>query len=211
MFCKTRLNFQHLISSSDNNQGLDKGWYSPEALDELQQLFDALWIRVRKQVFPWDVHATRETLAIVIFRHVKHAKDVEDLNNRVSRSIERVNCGKLRGSRTHDGHLLNQDLANSIVIGRRVYDRAAIDIMNRAYDIAFEQLSEGSKRRSNVQTNMALCILTYFDEGTSDPVLLSRMAIAINTFSDRRCGHRETTDDWCTIRVPITADGPIAF
>ena len=97
------------------------------------------------------------------------------------------------------------------VIGSRAYNRVAIDIMTLAYDKTFEQLSEGSKQRPNARTNLTLCILKYFDEGTTDPILLSRMALAINTFSDRKCVSQGATAVSGIIRAPIIADRPIAF
>jgi hypothetical protein len=68
----------------------------------------------------------------------------------------------------------------------RVYDSRAINTMGWAFDKAFEDLSEGSKRRPNVRRNLALCVIRLFDEGESNPLQLSRMALAINAFSDRK-------------------------
>ena len=50
-----------------------KGWYEPEELATLQQLFDGLWLLLRQQVFPWDVEASREQLAIQLFKSIPGA------------------------------------------------------------------------------------------------------------------------------------------
>jgi cytochrome P450 len=53
--------------------------------------------------------------------------------------------------------------------------------MERAFDKAFEGLSQESKRQPNVRRDLALCIIRLFDEGESRPLRLSRMALATAT------------------------------
>ena len=61
-----------------------EGWYEPEALNSLQHLFDALWLKLRKQVFPFDVEAERERLAKQIFEGFPDARgDVEHLKHAI--------------------------------------------------------------------------------------------------------------------------------
>jgi hypothetical protein len=63
---------------------LEEGWYEPEALNAFQQLFDTLWLLLRKQVFPWDVEASREQLAIQLFKSIPGAQgDAEQLKQAV--------------------------------------------------------------------------------------------------------------------------------
>jgi cytochrome P450 len=64
---------------------------------------------------------------------------------------------------------------------RRVYGSEAMNIMERAFDQAFEGLSQESKRQPNVRRDLALCIIRLFDEGESRPLRLSRMALATAT------------------------------
>ena len=60
------------------------GWYEPEALNALQQLFEAVWLILRKQVFPWDVEANRERLAKQIFEGIPNAEgNVEELKQEI--------------------------------------------------------------------------------------------------------------------------------
>jgi hypothetical protein len=49
---------------------LKESWFDAEALHALQELFDALWLLVQNQVFPWDVEASREMLAIQLFKSI---------------------------------------------------------------------------------------------------------------------------------------------
>jgi hypothetical protein len=89
----------------------------------------------------------------------------------------------------------------------RVYDSKAIDTMGWAFDKAFEGLSEGSKRRPNVRLNLALCVIRFFDEGESNPLQLSRMALAVNAFSDRKRANNSSI-----VLIPSGFErGPIAF
>lgn len=63
---------------------LEEGWYEPEGLKTLQQLFDRLWLLLRKQVFPWDVESSREMLAIQLLNSIPGAKgDAEQLKQTV--------------------------------------------------------------------------------------------------------------------------------
>jgi hypothetical protein len=93
---------------------------------------------------------------------------------------------------------------------RRVYDPAAIDIIGWACDDAFEQLSAECKKRPSTHLKLALCIAQFFDEGESNPLQLSRMAVAVNVFSGPNpMGSGRIAHD--TIQSPITGEGPIAF
>jgi hypothetical protein len=49
---------------------LESGSYGPESLKQIQEVFDRAWLGVEKSVFPWDVHAARERLAILVFQQV---------------------------------------------------------------------------------------------------------------------------------------------
>jgi hypothetical protein len=40
-----------------------RGWYEPDEIETLPQLFDGLWLLLRRQVFRWDVEGSREQLA----------------------------------------------------------------------------------------------------------------------------------------------------
>jgi hypothetical protein len=96
----------------------------------------------------------------------------------------------------------------------RVYDSMAINTMGWAFDKAFEDLSEGSKRRPNVQRNLALSVIRFFDEGESNSLQLSRMALAINAFSDRKRVNNEGMACSQTSRIVIPpgfARWPVAF
>ncbi|HET8671735.1 MAG TPA: hypothetical protein VFM05_14240 [Candidatus Saccharimonadales bacterium] len=79
-----------------------KGWYAPEEIKILQQLFDELWFVLRRQVFPWDVEASREQLAILVFRSISGANnDAEQLKQAVLslEQIQQLDC-KRSGSTT---------------------------------------------------------------------------------------------------------------
>jgi preprotein translocase subunit Sec61beta len=96
----------------------------------------------------------------------------------------------------------------------RVYDSKAIETMGWAFDKAFEDLSEGSKRRPNVQRNLALSIIRFFDEGESNRIQLSRMALAINAFSDRKRTNSEgmACSRTRSILIPLGFEKwPVAF
>jgi hypothetical protein len=153
--------------STENTSRSEEGWYGPEALNELQQLYDALWVKLQKDVSPREVDTAREMLAILLF--------------------------ELHGAMTHPGSR-----------------RAAIRIIGWAYDEALQQLSAKSQNRPNMHVNLACCIARFRDEGESDPLQLSRMAVAVNTFSGSApVGDRATSFD--TIRGPINTEWPIAF
>jgi hypothetical protein len=159
-----------------------EGWYGPEILNELQQLYDDFWRKLQKDVFPWDVEAARERLAVLVF--------------------------ELDDAFTHPA--LHSAVDSNHRPRPRVYDSAAIDIIGWARDEAFEHLSVECKKRPNTRLKLALCIAQFFDEGESNPLQLSRMAVAINMFSERkRMGRGRIAFD--TIQSPITAEGPIAF
>jgi hypothetical protein len=89
----------------------------------------------------------------------------------------------------------------------RAYDSTAIATMACAFNKAFGELSEGSKRRPNVKQNLALCVIRFFDEGESDPLQLSRMALAINAFSDRK----PTNNKGMIAIPPGLGKSPVAF
>src|SRR5688572_2861204 len=96
----------------------------------------------------------------------------------------------------------------------RVYDSRAIDTMGWAFDKAFEALSEGSKQRPHMRRNLALCVIRFFDEGESNPLQLSRMAVAISTFSDRKRTNNKgiACSNTISILIPPGFDGwPVAF
>lgn len=96
----------------------------------------------------------------------------------------------------------------------RVYDPGAIDAMGWAFDNAFEGLSEESKRRRNMGRNLALCIIRFFDEGENNPLRLSRMALAINSFSNRKRVSNEgiACSNTISVLIPSGTDGwPVAF
>ncbi len=80
---------------------LEEGWYEPEGLKSLQQLFDGLWLLLRKQVFPWDVEASREMLAIQLLKSIPGAKgDAEQLKQTVL-SLWPIRQHKRSGSTRH--------------------------------------------------------------------------------------------------------------
>jgi hypothetical protein len=84
--------------------------------------------------------------------------------------------------------------------------------MGWAFDKAFEGLSEGSKQRPNMRRNLALCVIRFFDEGESNPLQLSRMALAINTFSDRKRAKGIACSKTISVLIPSGFDGwPVAF
>jgi hypothetical protein len=90
----------------------------------------------------------------------------------------------------------------------------AINTMGWAFDKAFEQLSEGSKHRPNLQRNLALSVIRFFDEGESNPLQISRMALATNAFSDRVRANNEgmACSRPTTVRIPPGfARWPVAF
>jgi hypothetical protein len=89
----------------------------------------------------------------------------------------------------------------------RVYDSMAINTMGWAFDKAFEKLSEGTKRRPNMQRDLALCVIRFFDEGESNPLRLSKMALAINAFSDRK----QANNEGMIVIPPGFARWPVAF
>jgi hypothetical protein len=89
----------------------------------------------------------------------------------------------------------------------RVYDSIAINTMGWAFDKAFEDLSEGTKRRPNMQRDLALCVIRFFNEGESNPLQLSRMALATNAFSDRKRANNEGV----IVIPPCFARWPVAF
>jgi hypothetical protein len=89
----------------------------------------------------------------------------------------------------------------------RVYDSMAINTMGWAFDKAFEDLSEGTKRRPNMQRDLALSVIRFFDEGESNPLQLCRMALAINAFSDRKRANNEGV----IVIPPCFARWPVAF
>jgi hypothetical protein len=91
---ETKLSSQQVITSKPESHptspDLDKGWYGPEALNEFQQVFEAIWSRLRRKVFPWDVHASRETLAILVFEHAKDAHgDFKHLKKQILQSLDK--------------------------------------------------------------------------------------------------------------------------
>jgi hypothetical protein len=68
------------MSAEGKKIHLEPGSYGPESLKEIQKIFDGAWRDVEKSVFPWDVHATRERLAILVFQHVSNSDgDVEHI------------------------------------------------------------------------------------------------------------------------------------
>jgi hypothetical protein len=68
----------------------DSGSYGPETLKEIQKIFDGAWLGIEKSVFPWDVHAAREKLAILVFQQVsKSDGDVECIKRGVLEPIRR--------------------------------------------------------------------------------------------------------------------------
>jgi hypothetical protein len=70
---------------------LEPGWYGPESLKEIQQIFDAVWLDIGKFVFPWDVHAARERLAILVFQQVNNPDgDMKHIKKRVMQSWARM-------------------------------------------------------------------------------------------------------------------------
>jgi len=95
----------------------------------------------------------------------------------------------------------------------RVYDSMAITTMGWAFDKAFEKLSEGTKRRPNMQRNLALAVIQFFDEGESNPLQLSRIALATNAFSDRLANSEGMACSRTSpIRIPPGfARWPVAF
>jgi len=70
---------------------------------------------------------------------------------------------------------------NSAVGRCRVYDPAAINIMGRAFDKAFEGLSVEAKSQLTMRRNLALCIIRLFDEGENNSLCISRLALAVLT------------------------------
>jgi hypothetical protein len=85
MFNETRLSSE----SHPTSPHLDVGCYDPEALEELQQIFEAVWSKLRNRVYPWDVHAGRETLAILVFEHAKNAHgDFKHLKKQILQSLD---------------------------------------------------------------------------------------------------------------------------
>lgn len=100
---------------------------------------------------------------------------------------------------------------NLITSGGRIYDQDAIAAMGGAFDRAFAHLSDMAKKRPNMRSNLALCIIRFFDEGESNPLQLSRMALATNAFDDPV---KWLDQDWnCRgiITAPIGEGWPIAF
>jgi hypothetical protein len=96
----------------------------------------------------------------------------------------------------------------------RVYDSEALNTMGWAFDKALEDLSEGSKRRPNTERNLALSVIQFFDEGESNPLQLSRMALAIHTFSNRMLANNEGLACSLTGRIVIPSGferWPVAF
>jgi hypothetical protein len=61
------------ISAKHKKIHSESGSYGPESLKEIQKIFDGAWRDVEKSVFPWDVHAARERLAILVFQHVSNS------------------------------------------------------------------------------------------------------------------------------------------
>jgi hypothetical protein len=97
MLNETRLSFHQFISSKpESNPTLAHldNWYGPEALHELQQVFEAIWSGLRSRVYPWDVHASRETLAILVFEHAKNAHgDFKHLRTQILQSLGSLKTG----------------------------------------------------------------------------------------------------------------------
>lgn len=94
MFTETRLNSRQVVATERSSAlefkkpDPELGWYSPETLSQLQRIFDAVWLDVHKSVFPWDVHATRETIAVLVFEHVRDPTgEVEHIIREVLQSV----------------------------------------------------------------------------------------------------------------------------
>jgi hypothetical protein len=70
---------------------------------------------------------------------------------------------------------------NSAVGRCRVYDPEAINMMGQAFDRTVRCLSEQSKTNLHIRRNLALCIIRLFDEGESNSLCISKLALAIVT------------------------------
>jgi hypothetical protein len=128
MCVKARSSSQH--NSTMNTRLSAEGWYGPEVLNKLQELYDALWSKLEKDVYPWDAEATRERLAVLVF----------ELDRAMTRSSPR-----------------------------------------------------------------------FGPTGKTNLTELTRMAVAINTFSAAKLSGGRQSSPFRTIVAPISAEWPIAF
>ena len=60
----------------------------------------------------------------------------------------------------------------------RTYDPAAMNILGWAFEAALSNLSLQSRQDPTVRRDLAICVFRLFDEGETQPLRLSRLAIA---------------------------------
>jgi len=88
----------------------------------------------------------------------------------------------------------------------RVYDPDALEIMGRAFDKAFSDLSPQSKGDANIRQNLARCIIRLFDEGERAPLDLSTIALFIVVGDGRKPASKERIAPFYPIGVPFPSD-----
>ena len=69
------------------------GACSPEKLESLQKVFDAIWMELEakhsKHTFPWDTQSARFRIANYLLEHVNDAKlDVDQIKRDVLQKLE---------------------------------------------------------------------------------------------------------------------------
>lgn len=68
--------------------------YSPETLVRLQRIFDAVWREVERQkgkgTFPWDIEATRFTIARLVLEHGRDQRNPAQIKREVLRGLEQI-------------------------------------------------------------------------------------------------------------------------
>jgi hypothetical protein len=67
---------------------------SPETLARLQRIFDAVWREVEQQkgkrIFPWDIEATRFTIARLVLEHGRDLRNPAQIKREALGDLEQI-------------------------------------------------------------------------------------------------------------------------